>query len=380
MDYHNAMKTILSLLFLSVSLACAETSQDLKRIEEMTVALQSSGVTGILAMASANALDAPWIPDKWHVENILKEPERIRLVKAGREFGIKLAQQLEIEAKVFQALPSESELFEISLTMCALAEWVNKPDGIGNLLLTGKCLDLAGVGLGRLTADIDFPLKSCQKLAARIRQNEILIDVARRARILDVESGTHLFAECHESDDMEWVWVAGARQEGRNPKGFFAHVSLPDPPTVVNCLVKGGNHRNALVGVRPRSMTMALGLLDFRTIVGYFPKPWVRREAERIEAEKAIADGAKFGIKVNRAEDNPRFDSLEYGFQKAWKERVAENQQSNGYRDGFRAFKKISDGCFFDEDTDMIHLKQDGEGLIKEDERKREKTMDYRDK
>lgn len=359
---------------MSASVAFANSTEDLKQIAALSAALESGGSAKMLAVAGGNGWNCPWIPDRWHVDNVVKDPEVAKVANAGREFGIRLARELEKTAEVFQTLPSGQPLLEKSTAMCGVAEWVNKPDGIGNLLLTGKCLDLASVGLGRLVADIGFPLETCQTLAGKIREDGKLIDVPRRVEILDFEHGTDFFGKCRSDDDLERAWVAGAQRDGRNKNGFFEHVQHPDPPTVANRMLMGRNHRNALAGVRGRSMTKALGLLDFRREIGYFPEPWVRSEDERIILEREIALYAKFGAKITPAEDDPSFDPLKVAFDKAWHKKVSDINRSNDYVDGFYAYKEISEGRFFDEDTAMIRLKQDGERLMKEYERKREQT------
>lgn len=198
--------------------ASANLDETLLRIARLSAAMESEGVVGMLAVAKANDWDCPWVPDRWHVENVVKDPEVAKAADAGRNFAVKLAQELEKTAETFQNLPPGQPLLERSMAMCELAEWVNKSDGIGNLLLTGKCLDLASVGLGRLVADIPFPLKSCQTLAEKVREDGDLIDVSRRAEILDLEYGTTFFRKCLSDDDLQWAWVAGARRDGLEQK------------------------------------------------------------------------------------------------------------------------------------------------------------------
>lgn len=349
---------------LSASAAFANPAEDLERIAVLSATLESGGIAGMLAAAGGNGWVCPWIPDKWHVENVVKDTEVAKVADAGRDFGIRMARELEKAAEDFQTLPPGRLLLEKSTAMCGLAEWVNKPDGIGNLLLTGKCLDLASVGLGRLVADIGFPLESCQTLAGRIRGDGRLIDVPRRVEILDFEHGTDFFGKCRSDEDLERTWVAGARRDGRNGNGFFAHVLRPVPPTVANLIQKGSNHEVACAGVRGRSMTKALGLLDFRREIGYFPKPWVRSAEGWKRLKEEIAEAAKWGITMTPAEESPSFDPLREAFQRTWREKVPDIKRSNDYIDAFYAYKEISEGRFFDEDTAMIRLKQEGRQLM----------------
>lgn len=338
--------------------AFATPAKNVEQVAELTTSLESGGVAGMLATAKTNGWDCPWIPDKWHVKNVVEDAEIVKVASAGREFGVRLAVELEKAAESFQHISPSQSLYEKSMEMCELSEWVNKPDGIGNLLLTGRCLDLASIGLGRLVADMNIPLETCQTLAGRIRGNGKLIDVPRRAEILDLESGAKFFSKCRSDDDMQRAWVDGARGDGSIKEGFFAHVWRPVPPTVLNLIKKGSSHAVACAGVGSRSTIKALGLLDFRREIGYFPKPWVRSEEERIILEKEIALYEKFGAKITPAENDHSFDPLREAFDRAWRKKVPDMKRINEYIDGFNAYKEISEGRFFDEDTNMLRQQQ----------------------
>jgi hypothetical protein len=67
--------------------AVADEPVDLDRIAALNRALQDGGVTGLLAVVSEHRWDAPWMPSKWHVENRLKDAERVKVANAGRSFG-----------------------------------------------------------------------------------------------------------------------------------------------------------------------------------------------------------------------------------------------------------------------------------------------------
>jgi hypothetical protein len=360
------MKILITICAMTVAFSpiCFTSGSPIKTLDQvsaLSATLNSEGIEEMLVVAERNTLDCPWIPDRWHVENKVKNPEVTKLADASREFGVKLAKELEKCALDFQAIPPSEPLLEKSMLMCELAEWVSKPVGIGNLLLTGRCLDLASVGLGRLVADIDFPLESCQTLAGKIQKGFQLIDVPRRAEVLDFEYGETFFRKCRSDDDLQWAWMIGAQRDGVGKKSFFVRIPYPILPTVANLIQTGGNHQIALAGVRRMSMTKALGLLDFRREIGYFPKPWMRSEEEWERLNKEITEAAKWGRKITPEEKSPSFDPLREAFQRTWREKVPDIKRNNDYIDAYYAYKEIMEGKFFDEDTRMIRLNQEVE-------------------
>ena len=158
MKTYNHMLSILS-VFSFTWLACAVARTELDRVAGLSRLLREEGVPGLLSNVQANKEATPWIPDAWHVGNRIDDPERIQVAKAGRTFGIELAASLESVALALQELPPDEALFAEASNLCTLAEWIAGADGIGNLLLTVRCQDLAAVGLGRLVANPDFPLE-----------------------------------------------------------------------------------------------------------------------------------------------------------------------------------------------------------------------------
>jgi hypothetical protein len=382
-------------------LACAAARTELDRVTGLSRLLSEEGVPGFLSTVQANKEATPWIPDAWHVENRIDDPERIQIAKAGRAFGIELAASLESVAVDLQKLPPDEALFAEASNLCTLAEWIAGADGIGNLLLTVRCQDLAAVGLGRLVANLDFPLERCEALAKRLRDCGRLADVPHRIRVLNAEIGADVFGNCKSNGDMSRVWEAGVRRNLREDilrmrasgssisdyalsgdslvsdellednKGFFTNTPMQDPSTVLNRMKKGCNHSKVIVGLSFRTRTKALGLLDFRREIGWFPEPWVRSEEEWKRLKEEIAEAAKWGIKMTPAEESPSFDPLREAFQRTWREKVPDIKRGNDYIDAFYAYKEISENRFFDEDTAKIHLEQEGRRLMQEWEEKR---------
>ena len=356
---------------MSASAAFASPAEDLARIAALSAELNTNGIAGMLALATRNGLKAPWMPEQWHVENVIKEAERVGVANAGRNFGADLTKRLdEISGMLHRPVPSEV-YHARAVELCELAEWISQPEAVGNLMLTGRCMDLAAVGVARLVANTNYPIERCEAILERLDGLSPQIAPPRRARILDAEADAELFSKCRTDKDLQQVWEAGVRRYLRarllrsqaggakfpdglfagsalvsdslleQRKSFFTEFESPDPETSRNYRMKENIYQRAVNGVGTRSVVKARSLLEFRKIVVFFPEPWVRSEEEEMEISKIIADAATRGIKVNRDEDDPRFDPLEYAFQKAWCEKVKDIKRSNEYGWAYEAYKEI---------------------------------------
>ena len=207
--------TIIVCAVLSASAAFANSAEDLERIAALSDELNANGISGMLALATDNGWKAPWMSGQWHVENVVKDPEVAKVAEAGRAFGVELASRLDrVSAELHRPAPAEF-FHDRSVEMCGLAEWVSQPEAIGNLLLTGRCLDLAGVGIIHLVANTNFPVERCEALLGNLDKLSMQIAPRRRARILDAEADAKLFAGCRTTDDLQRVWDAGVRRNRR---------------------------------------------------------------------------------------------------------------------------------------------------------------------
>lgn len=367
---------------LCASATFADPVDDLARIAVLSTEMNTNGIAGMLALATKNGWKAPWMPDQWHVENVVKDPEVAKVADAGREFGVELASRLDgVSEELHRHEPTEV-FHSRSVELCGLAEWISQPEAIGNLLLTGKCLDLAGVGVVRLVANTNFPTERCEVLIEKLDKLSVQIAPPRRARILDAEADAELFSRCKTTEDLQCVWEAGVRRNLRTGllrlkdkgskipdsvfsgyalvsdnlleqrKSFFAIFEDPDPAASRNYRRKASNHQKAVVGVESRSPMKARALLNFRKTVGYFPKPWVRSEEEKQRLEKEIVEAEKWGRKIVPMEQDSSFDPLKTAFQKAWHEQVPDIKHANDYLNAFYAYKEIMEERFFDEDAD----------------------------
>jgi hypothetical protein len=383
--------TLFSLYFgFAVSAALAAEISGPERLEIFRAALQSGGATGMLAIAQSRGWPAPWMPSKWHAVNRMADKEKIEAVNAARDFGLALAEGLESEAERFQKLPSGGELCALSHRLCDLSDWCAGADGLGNLLLAQRCLDIAAVGLGRVTANLGFPLEECKRLASRMSPPPAWMSIAMRCRVLDAEAGTNLFAACRTQEDMRRVWTAGVRlwwrpallkvkglgtevpdsalfEDDVRPKpmlqkaaSFFEEQEPYDDGTPVTCRTRWDrrSQERVLAGLELQSIEKASCLLRFREEIGYFPEKFVRSKEERLLLEKDIEEAEKWGGKITPMEESPSFDPLKESFRRAWmasaKRNLKDYKDYNAYSTAARAYKEITAGKFYDSDTANI--------------------------
>lgn len=363
----------LFLFVLICSFAHAEQPAELRRIHDLDVALQKGGLSNLVALAKEHKWQAPRMPSKWTVEHRPATADKREIDLAGREFGRKLAVQLDGVAPSFQDLPPGEELNRQAHLLCALADWCASTPGYGNLFLAQRCLDLAAVGLARLTAAQDFPLSECEKLASRL--SPAWMSVEARARTLNDEAGTNLFAVGGTQAEMEKTWGSGgflmrekrsgiSRPQGKEPgRGFIETPTLKanldfferdepnaEPLTLVRSW--GSKRYERIVnGLELQNVNKALALLKYRSVVGRFPEKPEITEAQLQQREKDIAEYAKKGIKIVKFEDAYSSPS-EAAFAQAWDQRPDKNPQNHTlYASAWQAYNEVKSGQFWDQDT-----------------------------
>ena len=361
-----------------------------EKLDSLNAALRDGGAIGLLSTAVAQGWTAPQIPSKWYVEARLRDEGKIKAANAARDFGLALAVRLETVAQRFQDLPPDGELCDLAHRLLDLADWCASTDGVGNLLLGQRCMDIAAVGLGRVTANTGFPLGECGRLASRMSPPPewAEMELRRRCRVLDAEAGTNLFAVCRAPDDMRRVWMAGIRLKKRedilrlkaevttDSDRLFVERLLQkddivpepvllaaadffedDPPlfdpgvTPETCRTRWDmrNHRLLLNDLRPQSIQKALALLRFREEVGHFPE---RPQLTQEETRAIIEAARRGGREIMNPENDPYSDPQREAFSRAW--RASPNRQkkdNNLYSPAFQAYWEITSGTFYDNDT-----------------------------
>ena len=351
----------------------AEEPEGLRRSHDLDTALQQGGLAGLVATVQLHHRQAPRVPSKWSVEHRDATPDQREIDLAGREFGWKLALQLDAVAPSLQELPPGDELSRQAHLLCDLSDWCASTDGYGNLFLAQRCLDLAAVGLARLAASLDFPLAECEKLA--MRMSPAWMSVEARALTLNDEAGTNLFKVGGTQAEMDATWGSGGflmrekrsgiiRPEGQGPgQGVIETPALKanldffeddeNPCTEPLTLIRSWNskrYERIVNGLELQNVSKALALLKYRAIVGRFPEKPEFTEDQLRKHEQAVAEAAKYGLKVSRMDEGR--PSGKVAFEQAWDQRPAGVSESHAlYATAWLAYDEIKTGQFLDQDA-----------------------------
>jgi hypothetical protein len=393
------MKTsMMTMVYMSGMLVSfASEVRNANPVEEMSASLKRGGVEGLMVTVREERWTAPCIPSKWFVDNRIGDTEKKRMAQAAREFGRQIAVELEKLAQEQQTLPVGETLYKRTCLLCDTGEWCAETVGYGNIFLARRFLDLAAVGLARLTASTNVPLADCEILAARMTPP--WLGMAYRQQILNGEAGTNLFINVEmTNEELDWQWAIGwtmqAMKEKRtqikkvdppnpdfvdvnaftNNLGFFTAYELPEAPVTHLRSWDFRQHRLIAMGLELQSVKKVLGLLAFRNVVGYYPEAFVRSEEERLQLEKDIREAAKWGAKITPMENSPSFDPLKEAFRRAWLNRHSniEKDDYNKYVIAFQAYCEVNNGVFFDQDTEEIYKMKQLEEMSKARQRKNE--------
>ncbi|MCL2104032.1 MAG: hypothetical protein FWH21_03105 [Kiritimatiellaeota bacterium] len=386
-------KLCVSLVFLGM-LSSAVFGDELERLNQMHEVLQKNSIEGFFDTVRINRWNAPRIPSKWFIDAHVKDADERRLLQAARDFGYQLALRLDDLAQEQQVLPVGDALFQRTLVLCDLGDWCAETVGYGNTFLAYRCLDLVAVGLARLTASLEFPLASCEKIA--VRMNPKWGDVPYQLQVLNGEANTNLFINdkiTHNELIDQWSIGWTMREMAENPASLKELVerygpSPPFNPRLVDVKAAAGNlrfflsddrlpnlvtlsefwdsrwHRKVAMGLFTQARNKALSLLKFRAVVGFFPSPFVRSEEELKRRDAEIEKYAKRGITITKLEDGPSYDSLYEAFRREWEKNAnkkAKEYNEKEYVNAYYAYKEVTSSTFFDEDTAQIQSKKQRE-------------------
>lgn len=368
-------KLLATILCLGTFSAVAADLDEAGRLDRMNETLQKQGVDGFLEAVRENGWKMTRIPSKWFADTRATNDEERRQMRAARDFGYQLAVQLDKLALEQQALPPENVLYRRAQLLCDTGSWLTETAGYGNVFLARRCLDLAAVGLARLTGSLDFPVVDCEKLAARMRPE--WMGMAYSLQVLNGEAGTNLFVNAsvtNEELDRQWAigWTMRAMAEKRtlvkkterpnasfvniqaftNNLGFFVSYEFPQSPVTLLRSWDLRQHRLIAIGLELQSVKKALALLEYRSVVGFFPEKFIRSEEERLQLEKDIRESAKWGMKITPMERDSSFDPMKESFRRAWLARVnRDKKEDNHYVIAVQAYHEITDSRFYDSDT-----------------------------
>lgn len=355
------------------SYARADDAAEMDRIHSLDAALQNGGLSELLNVARQHQWQVPRMPTKWSVEHRPGSDEQDKVDLAGREFGRRMAVQLDAVVPVLQGLAPGEELNRQANLLCDLSDWCASTPGYGNLFLAQRCLDLAAVGLARLTASLAFPLAECEKLAARM--SPAWMSVEARARTLNYEAGTNLFAVGGTQAEMNNTWSSGGFLMRQNKSSgsrlsdqkpgpgfvesptimanldFFEDYNEPNvgPLTLVRAW-DAKRYERIVNGLELQNVNKALALLKFRMVIGSFPEmmEFSQEQIQARDAERAVY--AKMGIKVGSMYDNMAPGAAAFLY--SWDQRKDKDPRDHNLdARAWQAYSEVKTGQFLDQDT-----------------------------
>ena len=312
-----------------------------EHIELFNQLLTNGGITNLMAMVTSKNLQMPCIPSKWHVDNMIDNPVEKEAALKIRSFGLQLAKELVSKAAEMREIESYDECFDLMLVLCDLSEWCAQTEGYGNVFIAREALDIAAVGLMKITCNTNFPIEKCVLFKDRVTNKHEWMNIESRGRIFDAELGTHVFAKCKTEKDLRFTLFGGATLHMQNHKpelllpGFEKHIvndpifekhssffvvdQLPSNRTLAEIW---DYNMNSELGGTFETLTVekAASVLTFRSAVGFFPPPLPQSPAEDLAAfEKMKDEYAQKGVSISRLENSPGYDPLEEAFKIAWK-------------------------------------------------------------
>ena len=99
----------------------------------------------------------------------------------------------------------------------------------------------------------------------------------------------------------------------------------------------------------------ALSLLKYRSVVGFYPPPFMRNENDMRRVEIEIAEAAKSGRQIIKAEDSPSYDPLKIAFRDEWNkaaDKQAKDYNENEYVSAVDIYKEIKNTLNFDDNEE----------------------------
>jgi hypothetical protein len=380
------MKSMLSLLMLFqlLPLVQAQGQDEMSRITAMRSIVESGDLRSFVDQAKRNGWTAPHIPSQWHVENA-SSPNRKSIELAARGLGKAFAKQFADIAPSMQTMVADERLSAVTLMLLDLSDWCATTEGYGNVLLAQRCLDLAAVGVARLTANLDFPVERCQALL--VRTNPSWMSATMAVRVLNKDAGAEVFTTTDRAE-MERIYASGQRllaeqrnpqllaERQRNPRGlrlietpaikanlsFFDGVEIGQvkPLTLINLWDKSW-HLRIINGLELQSIQKAKGLAEFRRLIGKFPdksffsseqlqkiEQWSREFSEKNKITRVVTSVGVFDSLEKAAFAHAWSTYLEktYGYQAK-----APSELHNLDARAFQAYDEVQRGVFFDQDT-----------------------------
>ena len=387
-----------SLEIFSIVIFGAESSTDWRKetqfITQINERLKKQTIEEFVEMLRQDQWSLPSIPSQGFIETHIKEDEIIIIFQAIRDLGYQLALRMEELAQEQQTLPQNDTLFQRSMLLCDLSEILTCGAGYGNFFLAQRCIDIAAVGLARLTISMEIPIEKCFKLASRMSQD--WQEIPYQIRVLNSEAYANIFInEKITKEQLNEIWGIGINMHRKvensslqiewedleldiapllnakfidveaftNNLIFFTENNTTiNPPTLTRTWNSNQHRRIILRGGVSRTHKLALALLQFRAVVGFFPPPFVRSEEDTKRLEVEIKKYSELGMTITKPEENLSNDPLKEAFRREWEKCVSKLDEKNNYVNAYQAYIELKNNNFFDEEIFEIgmstHIKQ----------------------
>lgn len=361
---------ILAIICLALCPCTAGEIQEIERLERIRDTLRESGLEGVIKLVGVNGWAPPVIPSHWKIERERDDSLR-RIGTTARSLGRDLVNALDELAPKMRPEPVTVGFYQQAWQLTELARWIASREGYGNGFVAQRAIDLAAVASARITAAIDKNVGNYRELADRLHGPWEAVEW--RAAALNRELGQDAFV-ARNQDDLGRVWDSGsaaiARARLKNGSGGRLDIAnaefYEDSDTATRKTVSGSwgdkRHERLVRGLETNNVIQAIGLAEFRSIVGYFPerpttKSLTPTQREAIEWQKkhypeSIGRGAKSNFFASETKE---------AFAQAWQERVITNgglvtddvnREMNRYIAAWLAFERLRNGTFIDSDAE----------------------------
>jgi hypothetical protein len=294
----------------------------------MQAVVEQQGLVAFTAATASNGWQAPIIPSAWYIAHTCPLGQKPS-AQAARDLGLALSRAIDVWAPTMRTDAVGEALFAKATTLVDLAYWLGTAEGYGNFILSYRARDVAVIGLGRLVADLNYPLAGP---AAQVRRCRVPFETpAARARVLNYEVGAPLFPTAADVslDTLRDVWFKSAlrrsfadqplptpggpmdgsqtlatlRQQRDQVVAMGVDLDHPDPygsffkddPASPPLTTTNEWNRKAHGGVIgqdiPQHLPGVERLVIFRETIGYFPQTPSARQSEILsELEEAFAE------------------------------------------------------------------------------------------
>jgi hypothetical protein len=349
------MKSKMTLSFILVgftSFAVAAVDAEIDRFVRMSEVARSEGVGGLLRGAADERWIAPEIPSRWRLASAPDGDTR-RLWEAARSFGLVIAQRLERDASALRDTAAGGVMSLQGLEHADFAHWVAATQGYGNGFLARRSADLAAVACARLAADMGVDLRESSRLAARLRGTWETAEW--RTAVLNLEVGRSLFGGVKPGWPIApWDHGIYALSHRKLPEqarvglpvvnadvaavaDFFADDRVPErsPPSTLVSGWESKRHAPFAIGLELRNVEQAIALVEFRSVIGFFPEKLVIRPPTK-EQQIAIdwskewekKHGVDPRVKIVPAYSHYKSER-EAAFAQIWHEKIRETSDLN---------------------------------------------------